>query len=52
MAVMRAAAPAGKIEVHVASQEKPTPWVEIREEASELVLPVAKGRDQMDLAFG
>ncbi|MDE0593634.1 MAG: MBL fold metallo-hydrolase [Roseibacillus sp.] len=51
-AVMRAAAPAGKIEVHVAWQEKPTAWVEIREESPELVLPVAEGRDQMDLALG
>lgn len=56
-AVMRAAAPASKIEVHVSSQEEPTAWVEIREEEitealSSLVAPQAGAADQMDLAFG
>lgn len=51
-AVMRAAATAGKIEVHVASQEKPTAWVEIGEEAADVVVGGAAGMDQLDLALG
>ena len=51
-AVMRAAATAGKIEVHVASQEKPTAWVEIGEEVADVVVGGAAGMDQLDLALG
>ena len=51
-AVMRAATTAGKIEVHVASQEKPTAWVEIGEEAADVVVGGAAGMDQLDLALG
>jgi hypothetical protein len=51
-AVMRAAVTAGKIEVHVASQEKPTAWVEIGEEAADVVVGGAAGMDQLDLALG
>lgn len=50
-AVMRAALPGGRLNVHVASQDTPTCWVEIpEEEESECPLPVVM--DQMNLAIG
>lgn len=50
-AVMRAAVPGGRLNVHVASQDTPTCWVEIPEEVeSDSSLPV--GMDQMNLAIG
>ena len=50
-AVMRAAVPGGKLEVHVASQDKPSCWVDVPAE-DEIVCPTAVVLDQMDLAFG
>ena len=48
---MRAAVPAGRLNVHVASQDAPTCWVEIPEEA-ESDYPLPGVMDQMNLAIG
>lgn len=54
-AVMRAAAPPGKLAVHVASQEKPTRWVQVREQTSAAEPRAATGdseSEQMPLLLG
>ena len=50
-ALMRAAAPTGVLDVHVATQDQPTPWVEVCGEGeSESSCPGVM--DQMDFVFG
>jgi hypothetical protein len=51
-AVMRAAASEGRLDVHVASQDTPTCWVEIMEEEGESGCSAPVVMDQMNLAIG